>query len=166
MGPLADSREGPRHVRESMSTGETEPAAHDSGNGVSTDGTPILSLRGVGKNFGPVRALSHVDLDVPPGQVTALAGDNGAGKSVTIKTISGLWPPDEGEILWQGQPVHLHGPRDAEGWESERSTRIWPFATTWTSFRTCSSATSRCAVVSSTRTRWRSRRARRSRSSV
>ena len=46
--------------------------------------------------------------------MTALAGDNGAGKSVTIKTISGLWPPDEGELLWQGQPVQLHGPKDAE----------------------------------------------------
>jgi ABC-type sugar transport system ATPase subunit len=46
--------------------------------------------------------------------VTALAGDNGAGKSVTIKTISGLWAPDAGEILWEGKNVHLHGPRDAE----------------------------------------------------
>ncbi len=46
--------------------------------------------------------------------MTALAGDNGAGKSVTIKTISGLWEPDDGEILWEGKPVHLHGPRDAE----------------------------------------------------
>jgi ABC-type sugar transport system ATPase subunit len=84
------------------------------GNGAPGDGAPLLSLRGVGKNFGPVRALSHIDLDIPPGRVTALAGDNGAGKSVTIKTISGLWPPDEGEILWQGQPVHLHGPKAAE----------------------------------------------------
>jgi ABC-type sugar transport system ATPase subunit len=61
-----------------------------------------------------VRALTRIDLDVTPGQVTALAGDNGAGKSVTIKTISGLWAPDEGELLWQGQPVQLHGPKDAE----------------------------------------------------
>jgi len=113
MGPPADSREGPRHVREPMSTGETV-AAREAGNGGPADGTPLLSLRGVGKNFGPVRALSHVDLDIPAGQVTALAGDNGAGKSVTIKTVSGLWPPDEGEILWQGQPVRFHGPKDAE----------------------------------------------------
>ena len=96
-----------------MSTGETV-AAREAGDGGPADGTPLLSLRGVGKNFGPVRALSHVDLDIPAGQVTALAGDNGAGKSVTIKTVSGLWPPDEGEILWQGQPVRFHGPKDAE----------------------------------------------------
>jgi ABC-type sugar transport system ATPase subunit len=61
-----------------------------------------------------VRALSSVNLRIPPGQVTSLCGDNGAGKSVTIKTISGLWAPDGGELLWEGKPVHLHGPRDAE----------------------------------------------------
>jgi ABC-type sugar transport system ATPase subunit len=76
---------------------------------------PLLSLRGITKRFGPVQALTQVDLDLPAGKVTALAGDNGAGKSVTIKTISGLWAPDEGEILWEGRPVHLHGPKDAEG---------------------------------------------------
>jgi ABC-type sugar transport system ATPase subunit len=46
--------------------------------------------------------------------VTALAGDNGAGKSVTIKTISGLWSPDEGELVWDGKAVSLHGPKGAE----------------------------------------------------
>ena len=96
-----------------MSTGETV-AAREAGDGGPADGTPLLSLRGVGKNFGPVRALTQVDFDVPAGRVTALAGDNGAGKSVTIKTISGLWPPDDGEILWEGQPVRFHGPKDAE----------------------------------------------------
>jgi len=61
-----------------------------------------------------VRALRGVDLEIFPGRVTALTGDNGAGKSVTIKTISGLWQPDGGQILWQGNPVELHGPKDAE----------------------------------------------------
>ena len=75
----------------------------------------LLQLRAIHKSFGPVRALVGVDLDVPAGQVTALCGDNGAGKSVTIKTISGLWAADEGEIVWEGRPVHLHGPKDAEG---------------------------------------------------
>jgi ABC-type sugar transport system ATPase subunit len=82
--------------------------------GGSPNGTPLLALRGITKTFGPVRALTQIDLSIPPGQVTALAGDNGAGKSVTIKTISGLWGPDQGEMLWEGKPVHLHGPRDAE----------------------------------------------------
>jgi D-xylose transport system ATP-binding protein len=74
----------------------------------------LLSLRNLSKSFGPVRALTDVDLDLFPGKVTALCGDNGAGKSVTIKTISGLWQPDGGEILWEGRPVNLHGPREAE----------------------------------------------------
>ena len=78
------------------------------------EGAPLLELRGVSKVFGPVRALSHVDFTVPAGKVTALAGDNGAGKSVLIKTVSGLWEPSEGEIYWEGQRVHFHSPNDAE----------------------------------------------------
>ncbi|MGH3205429.1 MAG: ATP-binding cassette domain-containing protein [Streptosporangiaceae bacterium] len=74
---------------------------------------PLLRLVGVGKHFGPVRALIGVDLDVPPGQVTAIVGDNGAGKSTLIKTISGIWQQDEGEIIWKGRPVHLHSPKAA-----------------------------------------------------
>jgi D-xylose transport system ATP-binding protein len=74
---------------------------------------PLLSLRGIGKNFGPVRALADIDLDIPAGQVTAVVGDNGAGKTTLIKTISGIWQPDQGEIWWQGKPVHLHSPRAA-----------------------------------------------------
>jgi ABC-type sugar transport system ATPase subunit len=76
---------------------------------------PLLRLRGLGKSFGPVRALENIDLDIPAGQVTALVGDNGAGKSTLIKTISGIWEPTAGEILWKGKPVHLHGPKDATG---------------------------------------------------
>jgi ABC-type sugar transport system ATPase subunit len=74
----------------------------------------LLSLRGISKTFGPVRALTEVDLDVPSGSVTALVGDNGAGKSSLIKTIAGLWRPDGGEILWEGRKVDLHSPKDAE----------------------------------------------------
>jgi D-xylose transport system ATP-binding protein len=88
-----------------------EPHAVPSSNGSAP---MLLSLRGVSKSFGPVRALSAVSLDVPPGQVTALVGDNGAGKSSLIKTISGLWSPDAGQILWEGREVQLHSPRDAE----------------------------------------------------
>ena len=74
---------------------------------------PLLRLVGLGKHFGPVRALTGVDLDIPDGQVTAIVGDNGAGKSTLIKTISGIWAPDEGEVIWKGRPVHLHSPKDA-----------------------------------------------------
>jgi ABC-type sugar transport system ATPase subunit len=79
-----------------------------------TDDTPLLALRGVRKRFGPVQALDEISFDIMPGKVTALLGDNGAGKSVTIKTISGLWQPDDGELVWDGKPVQLTGPRDAE----------------------------------------------------
>ena len=82
--------------------------------GPSAGGAPLVQLRGLSKSFGAVRALTDIDLDIPTAQVTALAGDNGAGKSVLIKTISGLWTPDAGRILWQGRPVHLRGPKDAE----------------------------------------------------
>jgi ABC-type sugar transport system ATPase subunit len=74
---------------------------------------PLLQLRGIGKNFGPVQALNGIDLDIPAGQVTALVGDNGAGKSTLIKTISGIWEPSHGEILWQGEKVHFRTPKDA-----------------------------------------------------
>jgi D-xylose transport system ATP-binding protein len=82
--------------------------------GDSSSDRPLLELRGVTKTFGPVRALTEVDLQIPAGQVTALVGDNGAGKSSLIKTVSGLWSPDGGEILWEGRKVSLHGPKDAE----------------------------------------------------
>jgi ABC-type sugar transport system ATPase subunit len=81
---------------------------------VAEGAPPLLELRGVSKVFGAVRALSGVKLKVAPAKVTALAGDNGAGKSVLIKTVSGLWEPSEGEIYWEGQRVHFHSPNDAE----------------------------------------------------
>src|ERR1700678_1938168 len=77
------------------------------------DAEPLLRLRGIGKNFGPVTALSDIDLDIPPGQVTALVGDNGAGKSTLIKTISGIFEPSHGEMFWQGKHVNFHTPKDA-----------------------------------------------------
>jgi len=77
------------------------------------DTEPLLRLRGIGKNFGPVTALSDIDLDIPPGQVTALVGDNGAGKSTLIKTVSGIFEPTHGEMFWQGKKVTFHTPKDA-----------------------------------------------------
>jgi len=74
---------------------------------------PLLRLRGVSKSFGPVQALTDINLDIPAGQVTALVGDNGAGKSTLIKTIAGIWQPSSGELIWNGKPVHIHSPKDA-----------------------------------------------------
>jgi len=74
---------------------------------------PLLSLRGIQKSFGAVHVLRGVDLDVRPGQVTALVGDNGAGKSTLIKGIAGIHAFDEGEYTYDGKPVKIHGPKDA-----------------------------------------------------
>jgi ABC-type sugar transport system ATPase subunit len=74
---------------------------------------PLLKIRELDKHFGPVQALYHVDLDLPAGKVTALAGDNGAGKSVLTKCIAGIYQPDHGQIYWQGQPVHIRSARDS-----------------------------------------------------
>jgi D-xylose transport system ATP-binding protein len=75
--------------------------------------TPILELRGVSKSFGAVQALYEVDFHVSAGQVMALVGDNGAGKSTLIKCIAGIYSIDSGEVLFEGQPVSIHGPKDA-----------------------------------------------------
>jgi D-xylose transport system ATP-binding protein len=75
--------------------------------------TPLLELRGVSKHFGAVIALHEVDFTVYPGCVTALVGDNGAGKSTLIKSVAGIYRIDGGEIFFEGQPVHIHGPREA-----------------------------------------------------
>ena len=76
---------------------------------------PLLRLRGISKHFGAVQALYGVDLDLPNGQVTALCGDNGAGKSVLTKCIAGIHAVDEGEIFWEGRKVHIRSPKDAAG---------------------------------------------------
>jgi D-xylose transport system ATP-binding protein len=75
--------------------------------------TPVLDLRGVSKNFGAVQALYQVDFHVSAGEVMALVGDNGAGKSTLIKCIAGIHPISEGQVLFDGEVVHVHGPKDA-----------------------------------------------------
>ena len=74
---------------------------------------PILELRGVSNSFGAVQALYQVDFRVHPGEVMALVGDNGAGKSTLIKCVAGIYPIDEGEVRFDGQPVAISGPKDA-----------------------------------------------------
>jgi D-xylose transport system ATP-binding protein len=75
--------------------------------------TPLLELRGVYKSFGSVQALTDVDFEVRAGEVMALVGDNGAGKSTLIKCVAGIYPMDEGEMLFDGEPVVIHSPKDA-----------------------------------------------------
>jgi D-xylose transport system ATP-binding protein len=76
-------------------------------------GEPRLLMRGIGKSFGAVRALSNVDFEVYAGEVVGLVGDNGAGKSTLIKTIAGVGPADEGEIFVSGQKVSISSPQVA-----------------------------------------------------
>lgn len=74
---------------------------------------PLLDLRGVTKRFGAITALSQVDFSVGRGEVMALVGDNGAGKSTLIKGIAGIYQFDEGEVIFDGQPVKITNPRDS-----------------------------------------------------
>lgn len=72
-----------------------------------------LSMRGISKSFGAVAALTEADLDVNHGEVVALVGDNGAGKSTMIKILSGVFPADSGSISVNGTPVTIDSPADA-----------------------------------------------------
>lgn len=75
--------------------------------------TPLLSLKGITKVFPGVRALENVQLDLWPGKVTALIGENGAGKSTLVKVMTGIYQPDEGEILYKAIPITLPTPETA-----------------------------------------------------
>ena len=75
--------------------------------------SPTLELRGVDKSFGPVHVLSSVDFTARAGEVTALVGDNGAGKTTLVKCIGGIYRVDAGELIFEGTPRSVHGPRDA-----------------------------------------------------
>jgi D-xylose transport system ATP-binding protein len=75
--------------------------------------TPLLQLQDITKAFGSVQALDRVDFDVRAGEVMALVGDNGAGKSTLVKCIAGTHRADTGQILFEGNEVHIHGPKDA-----------------------------------------------------
>ena len=76
-------------------------------------GDLVLETYGLSKRFGGVHALERVDFQLRAGEVVALAGDNGAGKSTFTKIISGVFPPSEGEIRYCGRPVSFNGPQSA-----------------------------------------------------
>ncbi len=112
MTPADDASRPAPAGREASGGAQPAPAGRAGPAGTSS-GAPLLELRGITKHFGAVQALDGVDLAVEEGQVMALVGDNGAGKSVTIKTISGIWEPDDGQVLWKGRPVVIAHPNDA-----------------------------------------------------
>jgi D-xylose transport system ATP-binding protein len=79
----------------------------------SSPSPPTLELRDISKHFGSVEALKDAEFEVRAGEVMALVGDNGAGKSTMIKCVAGIYSIDGGEILFDGEPVTIHGPKDA-----------------------------------------------------
>jgi len=77
------------------------------------DRVPVLQAKGITKRYGRVVAIENSDLELYPGEILAVIGDNGAGKSSLIKALSGAVVPDSGEILLDGQQVHFRTPMDA-----------------------------------------------------
>ena len=80
----------------------------------TSPGKVLLEMKGIGKTFPGVKALQGVSLTVREGQVHALLGENGAGKSTLIKILSGAYSKDEGQIFFEGKPVDIRGPQDAQ----------------------------------------------------
>ncbi len=74
---------------------------------------PLLELRGIGKSYGPVRALHGIDLAIGAREVIGLCGDNGAGKSTLIRILSGAERPSEGQLLAAGRPIEIRSPANA-----------------------------------------------------
>lgn len=81
--------------------------------GPTTMPDPLLSITGLNKSYGAIRVLEDVSFTIAPGEVVALVGDNGAGKSTFIKSLSGTITPDHGEIVFDGRPVHFGHPNEA-----------------------------------------------------
>ena len=88
-------------------------AAHGAGQREREVRRPVLEARGLVKRYGPVTAIAHGDLELYPGEILAVIGDNGAGKTSLIKALCGALIPDAGEILLDGERVHFRNPMDA-----------------------------------------------------
>jgi ABC-type sugar transport system ATPase subunit len=75
--------------------------------------SPVLEAKGIAKHFGGITALTGVDVALHKSEIVALVGDNGAGKSTLVKILSGVHPPDEGEIIINGQATRIESPQRA-----------------------------------------------------
>ena len=75
---------------------------------------PLLSVKGIAKSYGHVRALQNIDIDIHSGEVLGLLGDNGAGKSTLIKILSGIVRPDKGQIFREGKEINILSRKDSE----------------------------------------------------
>ena len=89
----------------------------------SPSGPEILSLNGILKEFPGVRALSGVSLTLYAGEVTALVGENGAGKSTVVKILTGIHQPDAGQMLLNGSPITLPTQRRCKSWNHSHPPR-------------------------------------------
>jgi len=90
-----------------------QPSPQPSPSGRGSDAPLVMQAKGIVKRFGQVVALDGVDFELRAGEILAVIGDNGAGKSSLIKVLSGANTPDEGEVLLDGLPVHFRSPIDA-----------------------------------------------------
>jgi ABC-type branched-subunit amino acid transport system ATPase component len=72
---------------------------------MSADGAPLLELRRVGKSFGGLRSVADLDLEVREGEIVSVIGPNGAGKTTVFNLVTGIYVPDEGEILLEGRDI-------------------------------------------------------------
>lgn len=90
----------------------TDTSARTAGEASAAD-PPLVAITGLRKSFDAVRALQGVDLTLTAGEVTALLGDNGAGKSTLVRCLTGVHPPDAGEIRFRGESIRLGSPDDA-----------------------------------------------------
>src|SRR5579864_1901239 len=85
----------------------------DIGERASTNAVALIEGRRLSKRYGPVHAVDDVSLSIGHGEIVAIVGDNGAGKSTFVKMLSGAIQPDEGELLVAGRSVQFRGPADA-----------------------------------------------------
>jgi len=78
------------------------------------DAQPLVRMEKISKHFPGVLALDNVDFEVYPGEILGFMGENGAGKSTLVKILSGVYSKDQGTIWWQGKPVEIHSPHEAQ----------------------------------------------------